>query len=214
VANLNLQWTNDLPSVLRQLRKSLRPDGMLLAALVGGDTLHELQVSSAMADFDRRGGPLPHVSPMTRVSDVGSLLQAAGFALPTVDTEEVQVGYGTAAVLMEHLQGSGDSAAGTKSRAPLRCDTMLATAAAYHVLHSEEPWGNVQAQLQAQAAAPTTGTEPEVELDNAVDTSIVATANVIYATGWAPHASQQQPKARGTAKKRFDDFAKEPATSI
>ena len=201
VANLDLQWTNDLPGTLRQLRSALRPDGLLLAAMVGGDTLHELQVSSAMADFDRRGGPLPHVSPMTRMSDVGGLLQGAGFALPTVDTEEVQVGYGTAAVLMEHLQGSGDGAAGSKSRVTPRIDTMLATTAAYHVMHSEEPWAKVQAQLEGAASA-----DEAAE----VDTSVVASLHVIYASGWAPHESQQQPKARGTAKKRFDEFAEAP----
>ena len=204
VANLNLQWTNDLPGTLKQLRAALKPDGLLLAAMVGGATLRALQVRSAMADFDRRGGPLPHVSPMTRMSDVGGLLQGAGFALPTVDTEEVQVGYGTAAVLMEHLQGSGDSAAGSKSRVTPRIDTMLASAAAYHVMHSEEPWASVQQQLQSAAS------QQQAE---AVDTSVVASLHIIYASGWAPHDSQQQPKARGTAKKHFDDFAEAPTAA-
>ena len=203
IANLNLQWTNDLPGALKQLRAALKPDGLLLAAMVGGETLHELQVSSAMADFDRRGGPLPHVSPMTRMSDVGGLLQGAGFALPTVDTEEVQVGYGTAAVLMEHLQGSGDSAAGSKARVTPRIDTMLASAAAYHVMHSEEPWSSVQQQLES--ASP--------QQAEAVDTSVVATLHIIYASGWAPHETQQKPKARGTAKKHFGDFAEAPTTA-
>ncbi len=204
VANLNLQWTNDLPGALKQLRTALKPDGLLLAAMVGGETLHELQVSSAMADFDRRGGPLPHVSPMTRMSDVGGLLQGAGFALPTVDTEEVQVGYGTAAVLMEHLQGSGDSSAGAKARVTPRVDTMLATAAAYHVLHSEEPWRTVQSRLEQASSA---------EAAEAVDTSVVATLHIIYASGWAPHESQQKPKARGTAKKHFEEFGAAPETA-
>ena len=192
VSNLNLQWVNDLPGTLRDVRRILKPDGMFLASLVGGDTLSELATSSAMADFDRRGGPLPHTSPTTRVSDVGGLLQAAGLALPTVDTEDIAIGYGSAAVLMEHLQRAGDSAAGMRGRSTLRQDAMLATAAAYHVEHSEEPWASVEQQLLAGRAA---------------DTSVVATFTIIYATGWCPHASQQKPKARGSATVHFSDIA-------
>ena len=91
LSSLALHWVNDLPRALAEARRVLRPDGVFIAAMLGGDTLGELRASFAMAEQERDGGVSPHVSPMAHVADVGQLLQRAGFALPTVDTDHILV---------------------------------------------------------------------------------------------------------------------------
>ena len=104
---LALQFVNDLPGVLAQVRRALRPDGLLLAAMIGGDTLTELRQAFAAAEAEIEGGVSPRVSPFADVRDVGGLLQRAGFALPVVDVERLTVRYDNAFALMQDLRRTG-----------------------------------------------------------------------------------------------------------
>jgi NADH dehydrogenase [ubiquinone] 1 alpha subcomplex assembly factor 5 len=135
MSSLSLHWVNDLPGAFAHARRALKPNGLFLGAMLGGETLSELRNSFAAADLERCGGVSNHCSPLTRVSDVGALLQGAGFALPTVDVETITMGYEDAFVLMHHLQAMGESGAhALRSAAPR--SSVLAAAAAYHALYS------------------------------------------------------------------------------
>ncbi|EWM23628.1 putative methyltransferase mitochondrial-like protein [Nannochloropsis gaditana] len=133
VSNLSLHWINDLPGAMNQAREVLKPDGVFLASMFGGNTLKELRVAFQLAEQEREGGISPHVSPSAHVADCGSLLQAAGFALPTVDVDTITVSYPDALVLMEHLQGMGESSAILTRRPYVSRETFLAAAAIYQV---------------------------------------------------------------------------------
>ncbi|XP_066870301.1 arginine-hydroxylase NDUFAF5, mitochondrial isoform X2 [Kogia breviceps] len=104
VSSLSLHWVNDLPRALEQIRYVLKPDGVLIGAVFGGDTLYELRCSLQLAETEREGGFSPHVSPFTTVNDLGHLLGRAGFNTLTVDTDEIQVNYPGMFELMEDLQ--------------------------------------------------------------------------------------------------------------
>ncbi|CAM9459635.1 unnamed protein product [Hapterophycus canaliculatus] len=131
LSNLALHWVNDLPGALGQIKQALKPDGAFIGAMLGGSTLTELRSCLLLAEQEREGGQSIHTSPSAHVADCGSLLQSAGFSLPTVDQDTVQVGYPNAFVLMEHLQGMGESNAAVNARPRVSRETMLAAAAAY-----------------------------------------------------------------------------------
>ncbi|KDO32383.1 hypothetical protein SPRG_02860 [Saprolegnia parasitica CBS 223.65] len=177
ISSCNLHWVNDLPSTFTQVLETLKPDGVFLGAVLGGDSLCELRSSFILADQERKGGILPHISPFVNVADAGNLLQSAGFTLPTVDTDYITVEYPDAFVLMEHLQGMAENNAPFSSSAiaPSR-DTLLAAASIYQTMYGNE------------------------------DGSIPVTFQVIYFIGWSPHSSQQQPKKRGSATKSLRDL--------
>ena len=168
---LALQFVNDLPGVLAQLRRALRPDGLLLAAMIGGDSLTELRQAFAAAEAECEGGISPRVAPFADLRDVGALLQRAGFALPVTDVDRIVVRYANAFALMQDLRRMG--AANVlieRRRTPTRRATVLRMAEIY-------------AERFADA-----------------DGRIRATFDVIWLSGWAPHASQQQPLKPGSAK--------------
>eukprot|EP00903_Cladosiphon_okamuranus_P019407 g17843.t1 len=175
LSNLALHWVNDLPGALGQIKQVLKPDGAFIGAMLGGSTLTELRSCLLLAEQEREGGQSIHTSPSAHVADCGSLLQSAGFSLPTVDQDTVRVGYPNAFVLMEHLQGMGESNAAVNSRPRVSRETMLAAAAAYQALYGEE------------------------------NGTIEATFQVVYMIGWAPHESQPQPKRRGSGQARIGD---------
>ncbi|CAM9498829.1 unnamed protein product [Scytosiphon promiscuus] len=175
LSNLSLHWVNDLPGALGQIKQALKPDGAFIGAMLGGSTLTELRSCLLLAEQEREGGQSIHTSPSAHVADCGSLLQSAGFSLPTVDQDTVQVGYPNAFVLMEHLQGMGESNAAVNARPRVSRETMLAAAAAYQELYGED------------------------------DGTIQATFQVVYMIGWAPHESQPQPKRRGSGQARIGD---------
>ncbi|XP_035865452.1 arginine-hydroxylase NDUFAF5, mitochondrial isoform X4 [Phyllostomus discolor] len=104
VSSLSLHWVNDLPRALEQIHYVLKPDGVFIGAMFGGDTLYELRCSLQLAETEREGGFSPHVSPFTAVNDLGHLLGKAGFNTLTVDTDEIQVNYPGMFELMEDLQ--------------------------------------------------------------------------------------------------------------
>ncbi|MDX2204638.1 MAG: methyltransferase domain-containing protein [Hyphomicrobiaceae bacterium] len=171
VSGLSLQLANDLPGVLLQIRRALRPDGLFLGALLGGETLAELRQSLLAAEEELEGGASPRVAPFADVRDLGSLLQRAGFALPVADAETVNVTYAHPLALMRELRAMGaTNALRTRRRTPLRRQTLARACAIY-----EERFG----------------------LPNG---RVPATFEILTMTGWAPHESQQKPLAPGSAR--------------
>lgn len=109
LSSMALHWVNDLPGTLIQIRRSLKPDGVFIGAVLGGDTLFELRTSLQLAELEREGGISPRVSPMTDSQSMSSLLNRAGFALPTVDVDEVKINYPSVFELVEDLRAMGES---------------------------------------------------------------------------------------------------------
>ncbi len=107
VSALAFQFVNDLPGVFAQIRRALRPDGLLLAAMIGGDTLTELRQSFAAAEAELEGGVSPRVAPFADLRDIGALLQRAGLALPVTDVDRIVVRYDSAFALMQDLRRMG-----------------------------------------------------------------------------------------------------------
>ena len=181
VSGLAFQFVNDLPGVLTQIRRALRPDGLLLAALIGGDTLTELRQSFAAAEAECEGGVSPRVAPFADLRDVGALLQRAGFALPVTDVDRIVVRYDSAFALMQDLRRMGASnILAERRRTPTRRATMLR-----------------MAQIYGERFA-----DP--------DQRIRATFDVIWLSGWAPHESQQKPLKPGSAKASLAEAVKRP----
>jgi SAM-dependent methyltransferase len=171
----SLQAVNDLPGALVQLRRALKPDGLLLAALLGGGTLKELREALAHGESQTRGGASPRVSPFADVRELGALLSRAGFALPVADVERLAVRYGDFSALVRDLRAHGFSnVLAQRSREGLRRDTLAAAIAHYGEFHGEGG-------------------------------RLAATFETVFLTGWAPHDSQQQPLRPGSARARLAD---------
>jgi SAM-dependent methyltransferase len=167
---LAFQFVNDLPGVLAQIRRALRPDGLLLAAMIGGDTLTELRQCFAAAEAELEGGVSPRVAPFADLRDVGSLLQRAGLALPVTDVDRVVVRYDSAFALMQDLRRMGaTNILVERRRMPTRPATMLR-----------------MVQLYGERFADADG-------------RIRATFDVVWLSGWAPHESQPKPLKPGSA---------------
>lgn len=176
VSALALQHVNDLPGALIQMQRALKPDGLLLAALLGGATLNELRQAFVIAETETTGGASPRVAPFADVRDLGALLQRAGFALPVADADIVQVAYPDAFALMRELKSMGmANALVERRRAFLPRATLLRAAEIY-------------AQRFARP-----------------DGRILATFEIIKITGWAPHPSHQRALKPGSAKSRLAD---------
>lgn len=176
VSGLALHFANDLPGVLAQIRRALKPDGLFVAALLGGETLTELRQSFAGAESEIEGGASPRVAPFADLRQVGALLQRAGFALPVIDVERVTVRYNAVFDLVQDLRRMGASnALVARRRVPLRRATLMRMA-------------DIYAQRFADA-----------------DGRIRATFDILWLSGWAPHPDQQQPLKPGSAKARLAD---------
>lgn len=176
ISGLALHAVNDLPGTLIQIRRALKPDGLLLAALIGGDTLTELRQSFAAAEAEIDGGVSPRVSPFADVRDIGGLLQRAGFALPVADVDRLTVRYDSALALLQDLRRMG---AGNilieRRRVPLKRVVLLRMAEIY-----AERFGDPDGRVRA-------------------------TFDIVWLSGWAPHESQPKPLAPGSAKQRLAD---------
>ncbi len=176
VSALTLQTVNDLPGALVQIRRALKPDGLMLAALLGGATLTELRQAFLAAEAEVEGGASPRVAPFADVRDLGGLLQRAGFALPVADSDVVQVAYPSALALMHELKAMGaGNVLSSRRRCPLRRETLARAAALYQ-------------QRFARA-----------------DGRVTATFEIIMLTGWVPHESQRKPLRPGSAAVRLAD---------
>ena len=176
VSALALQFVNDLPGVLVQIRRALKPDGLFLAALLGGETLTELRQSFAEAESEVESGASPRVAPFVDLRELGALLQRAGFALPVTDVDLVCVRYDSVFNLMQDLRRMGaTNALNARRRTPLKRAT----------LHR-------MAEIYAQRFADDDG-------------RVRATFEIVWLSGWAPHPDQQQPLRPGSAKSRLAD---------
>jgi SAM-dependent methyltransferase len=176
VSALALQFVNDLPGTLVQIRRILKPDGLFVAALLGGETLTELRQSFAAAESETAGGVSPRVAPFADLRELGSLLQRAGFALPVTDVDRLIVRYDSVFGLMHDLRRMGaTNALFARHRAPLWRATLARMAEIY-------------ARRFADA-----------------DGRLRATFEIVWLSGWAPHPDQQQPLKPGSAKARLAD---------
>jgi len=176
VSALALQWVNDLPGALIQIRRALKPDGLLLAAMLGGDSLMELREAFASAESEIEGGLSPRVAPFADLRELGALMQRAGFALPVVDSDRLTVRYESALALMRDLRAMGATNVLTeRRRAPLKRATLLRMAEIY-------------AERFADA-----------------DGRVRATFEIAWLSGWSPHESQQKPLKPGSASRRLAD---------
>ena len=176
VSALALQSVNDLPGTLVQVRRALKPDGYLLAALLGGDTLTELRQSFAAAEADIEGGVSPRVAPFVDAREAGALLQRAGFALPVTDVDRVTVRYASAFDLMSDLRRmAATNPLVERRRTPLRLATLMRMAENYAARFADAD-GRVRASFE-----------------------------IVWLAGWAPDPSQQRPLTPGSARVRLAD---------
>lgn len=164
-----LHLVNDLPGALIQIREVLRPDGLFLAALAGGETLRELREALLLAELELRGGAVPRVAPTVDLADAAALLQRAGFALPVADLDRITVRYRDPLRLLDDLRRMGESGAPRLAGgAPLRRDVLIRALALYR-----ERFGDAEGRVPA-------------------------TFDVLWLVGWRPHPSQPRPKPRGS----------------
>ena len=176
VSALSLQFVNDLPGTLVQIRRALKPDGLFLAALIGGETLTELRQAFAAAESEIEGGVSPRVAPFADLRDLGALLQRAGFALPVTDVDRITVRYDSVFPLMHDLRRMGAAnALVNRRRTPLRRATLMRMAEIYG-----KRFGGADGRVRA-------------------------TFEIVWLSGWVPHPSQQQPLKPGSAKARLAD---------
>ena len=180
-----LEWANDLPGSLARLRQSLKPDGVLLAAMLGGESLHELRASWLQAETMRMAGASPRVAPFCDVRDAGGLLQRAGFALPVVDTDRLKVRYDNALALMKDLKALGLSNILAERHRSLVTPGLMAMVCAHYDQTFADPDNRVRASFQ-----------------------------MIYLTGWSPHESQPKPLRPGSARTRLADALKVDETKL
>jgi len=182
---LTLQHVNDLPGALIQLKRSLKPDGLFIGAILAGDTLIELRDAILSAEIDIRGGAVPRIHPRIDIRDLGALLQRAGFALPVVDSDRFTVTYRSTLHLMHDLRALGL--------------TNVLMQGAGRSLNRD-----IIARLE----------EIYKDRYPAPNGRISATFEIIYMTGWAPHDSQQKPLKPGSASVRLADALKTQEISI
>jgi SAM-dependent methyltransferase len=173
---LCLQFVNDLPGTLLQIRRALKPDGLLLAALLGERSLTELRQAFALAETEIEGGLSPRVAPFADVRTLGALLQRAGFALPVVDLQTLTVRYDSAFALMQDLRRMGATNVLTqRRRTPLKRATLRRVGEIYAAQFADH------------------------------DRRVRATFDVVWLSGWAPHPTQPQPLRPGSAQTRLAD---------
>ena len=171
VSLFDLQLINDVPGFLARVRAHLLPDGLFLAAALGGDSLTELRQAFLAADAEVSGGAYARVAPLIPLRDAGGLLQRAGFALPVADVETHVVRYASPLALMQELKALGAQNPLADRPAQLATPRLLAAAAAHYAEIAADPDGRVRATLE-----------------------------IVWMSGWAPHESQQQPLQPGSAR--------------
>jgi SAM-dependent methyltransferase len=176
VSALCLQLVNDLPGVLVQIRRALKPDGLFIAALAGGDTLTELRQSFAAAEAELEGGGSPRVIPLVDVRAAGALLQRAGFALPVADLDRLIARYDSPIGLMHDLRAlAATNPMIERSRRPLKRALLERMIEVYREKFSD-PDGRIR-----------------------------ATFDIVWVSGWAPDPGQQKPLPPGSAQTRLAD---------
>lgn len=175
-SNLVLHSVNDLPGTLLQIKQSLKPDGLFIASMFGGETLRELRESLTTAELNIKGGVSPRVFPFADKQQMGALLQRAGFALPVVDSEILTVTYDNMFKLMHDLRYMGENNIIQAREKTNPGKAFFMDAARHYHEHFSDPDGRIRASFE-----------------------------IIFLIGWAPHESQQKPLRPGSAEQRLAD---------
>ncbi|XP_045769966.1 arginine-hydroxylase NDUFAF5, mitochondrial [Maniola jurtina] len=183
VSSLALHWVNDLPGCFDKVMQCLKPDGVFVACVFGGDTLLELRQALQLAEGERLGGVHPHISPFTRIRDIGGLLNAAGFTLQTVDVDSMTVWYPSMWHVMSDLRALGESNAAFNRPLRLQRSTLFAAAAIYDEMYGKE-------------------------VPDRTSRGVPATFQIINFLGWKPDPSQPRPIERGTGELSLKDLHK------
>ena len=174
-----LQTIDDLPGTLVQIRRALKPDGLLIGTLLGGETLQELRSVMMEAETLCEGGVSPRIAPFAGVRDIGGLLQRAGLALPVTDSDLVTVRYDTLFDLVHDLRRmAASNPLLSRRKQPLKQQTLIEAARLYAERFSD-PDGRIRASFE-----------------------------LIWFSGWAPHPDQQKPLKPGSAQMRLSDALK------
>ncbi len=176
LAPLGLHWTNDLPGVLVQIQRALKPDGFFASALLGGSTLTELRQCLLTAETELTGGASARVSPMAGTFDMAALLQRAGFAMPVADVDRMTVRYDNAFALMKDVRGMAETSVLTQRPERRATRGLFLRAAEIYAERFADPDGRIR-----------------------------ATFEIVHAAGWAPHPDQPKPKRPGSATHRLAD---------
>lgn len=177
VSALNLHTVNDLPGALLQIRQSLKPDGLFIAAIMGGETLYELRQCLSEAELETTGGVSPRIAPFADKPQMGGLLQRAGFSLPVVDSDIVTVTYDSIFPLMHDLRAMGEGNAISERKKNFTRRGLFLRAGELYAEKFSDPDGRIRASFE-----------------------------IIFLIGWAPHDTQQKPLRRGSATTRLADF--------
>lgn len=172
---LSMQWVNDLPGLLAQIFAALKPDGVLLAIVPGGETLHELRSSLAHAETMLNGGVSPRVSPFIDVREAGALLQRAGFSLPVVESDMLTVTYDSMFALMHDLRSAGQTNALAARPRMMSVRRLFVEAAQYYVQHFSDDEGRIRASVE-----------------------------LVTLTAFKPADNQQKPAKRGSGTISFE----------
>ncbi|EME29976.1 methyltransferase [Galdieria sulphuraria] len=183
ISCLSMHWINDLPGFLAQLNRVLKPDGLFLGAMFGGDSLHELRVCLQLAEEQVHGGLSPRVSPFVQTSDVGSVLSRGGFKLTTIDTDRLTVKFEDMFQLLRFLQATGENNANCLRGGYFGKEAFQLASELYRQQYSDD------------------------------EGYIFASIHVVYMIGWSPHPDQQQPKKRGSAQFSLKDLGNAVETS-
>ncbi|KAI8433364.1 hypothetical protein MSG28_015405 [Choristoneura fumiferana] len=181
VSSLCLHWVNDLPGCFDKIMRILKPDGVFIACVFGGDTLMELRQSLQLADTDRMGGMAPHISPFVRVRDIGGLLTASGYTLQTVDVDTITVWYPSAWHVMHDTRTLGEGNAAFNRPLRLNRDVQFAAAAIYDEMYGKE-------------------------LPEHKSRGVPATFEIINFLGWKPSPDQPKPLERGSGEISLKDL--------
>ncbi len=185
VSLLALQTVDDLPGTFAQIRRALKPDGLFMACLLGGQTLIELRDAFTRAESEMDGGISPRVAPFADLRDLGGLLQRAGFALPVADSEMITVRYGNPLSLLQDLRAMGaTNMLRERRKTPLKRATLMRALDLYQEQYAD-PDGRVRASFEC-----------------------------LWISGWTPHSSQQKPLQPGTAKARLADALRVPEQKL
>ncbi|KAG0433127.1 hypothetical protein HPB47_020214, partial [Ixodes persulcatus] len=172
----SLHWVNNLPGTFKQVQTALKPDGVFLGCVFGGETLYQLRGALQLAETEREGGFGAHISPFVQPQDLGGLLHQAGFTMLTLDSDELVVNYPTAFHLMADLKGMAENNASWKRKSHLHRGSMVAAASVYQQLYGKD------------------------------DGTVPATFHILSFIGWKPHPSQAKPAQRGSQNVSFKDL--------
>jgi SAM-dependent methyltransferase len=177
LANFCLHHFNDLPGLLIQIRRHIKPDGLMLAAMPGGETLHELRAVLHEAEIETQSGISPRIHPTADLQQMAGLMQRSGLALPVVDSDIVTVTYDTAFHLMHDLRAMGEGNSLTHRHRKFPSKSLFQRAAALYKDKYSDPDGRIRASFE-----------------------------IMFLTGWAPHENQPKPLPRGSATHLLADI--------